>query len=204
MIKYKYMLVRTNMIWRNTKYQIGRTYVKNKNSESFDLNYINSAYAINCDQYKILKIKDYGYCFKILCEINYSDIKIEIAAIGRPQDLNILVYDENSNVVQNVLLNGRTKDINKHIKDSSLTVSIIQTGIDKYLDKFVNSENINIKYFIAEQGRKCDLDILVHNKEKLVKKAVANHGFDEHLDILVKEKNPIINQIINRLRGKRE
>lgn len=54
----KYMLVRTNMIWKNIKYQIGCTYIKNKNSESFDLTYINSEYAINCDQYKILKIKD--------------------------------------------------------------------------------------------------------------------------------------------------
>ena len=149
----------------------------------------------------LIKTKGYNKYLDNFVHYDNKNIKIEIAAIGRPQDLDILVYDENSNVVQNVLLNGRTKDINKHIKDSSLTVSIIQTGIDKYLDKFVNSENINIRYFIAEQGRKCDLDILVHNKEKLVKKTVARHGFDEHLDILAKEKNPSLNQIINKLRG---
>lgn len=33
----KYMLVRTNMIWKNIKYQIGRTYKKTKNNENFDL-----------------------------------------------------------------------------------------------------------------------------------------------------------------------
>lgn len=42
----KYMLVRTNMIWKNIKYQIGRTYKKTKNNENFDLNYINSEYSI--------------------------------------------------------------------------------------------------------------------------------------------------------------
>ena len=129
---------------------------------------------------------------------------VHIADIGRQKDLDVLVYDEDSNVVQNVLLNGRIKDINKHIKDSSLTIPIIQTGIDKYLDKFVNSEDLNIKYFIAEQGRKCDLDVLIHDKNETIKKVVARHGFDEHLDILAKEKNPKINKIINRLRGKRE
>lgn len=148
----------------------------------------------------LIKMKGYNKYLDNLVYYNSKNIKIEIADIGRPTDLDVLVYDENSNVVQNVLLNGRIKDINKHIKDSSLTIPIIQTGIDKYLDKFVNSEVLNIKYFIAEQGRKCDLDVLIHDKNETIKKVVARHGFDEHLDILAKEKNPKINKIINRLR----
>ena len=152
----------------------------------------------------LIKMKGYNKYLDNLVYYNSKNIKIEIADIGRPTDLDVLVYDEDSNVVQNVLLNGRIKDINKHIKDSSLTIPIIQTGIDKYLDKFVNSEDLNIKYFIAEQGRKCDLDVLIHDKNETIKKVVARHGFDEHLDILTKEKNHKINQIINRLRGKRE
>ena len=152
----------------------------------------------------LIKMKGYNKYLDNLVYYNSKNIKIEIADIGRPTDLDVLVYDEDSNVVQNVLLNGRIKDINKHIKDSSLTISIIQTGIDKYLDKFVNSGNLNIKYFIAEQGRKCDLDVLIHDKKEIIKKVVARHGFDEHLDILTKENNHKINQIINRLRGKRE
>ena len=143
----------------------------------------------------LIKMKGYNKYLDNLVYYDSKNIKIEIADIGRPTD---------SNVVQNVLLNGRIKDINKHIKDSSLTIPIIQTGIDKYLDKFVNSEDLNIKYFIAEQGRKCDLDVLIHDKKEIIKKVVARHGFDEHLDILTKEKNHKINQIINRLRGKRE
>ena len=152
----------------------------------------------------LIKMKGYNKYLDNLAYYNSKNIKIEIADIGRPTDLDVLVYDEDSNVVQNVLLNGRIKDINKHIKDSSLTIPIIQTGIDKYLDKFVNSEDLNIKYFIAEQGRKCDLDVLVHDKNETIKKVVSCHGHDDHLDILAKEKNPKINQIINRLRGKRE
>lgn len=152
----------------------------------------------------LIKMKGYNKYLDNLVYYNSKNIKIEIADVGRPTDLDVLVYDEDSNVVQNVLLNGRIKDINKHIKDSSLTIPIIQTGIDKYLDKFVNSEDLNIKYFIAEQGRKCDLGVLIHDKNETIKKVVARHGFDEHLNILTKEKNHKINQIINRLRGKRE
>lgn len=170
-------------------YQYLDNIVKNKNE--FIISYL-------------IKMKGYNKYLDNLVYYNSKNIKIEIADIGRPKDLDVLVYDEDSNVVQNVLLNGRIKNINKHIKDSSLTIPIIQTGIDKYLDKFVNSEDLNIKYFIAEQGRKCDLDVLINDKNETIKKVVARHGFDEHLDILAKEKNHKINQIINRLRGKRE
>lgn len=170
-------------------YQYLDNIVKNKNE--FIISYL-------------IKMKGYNKYLDNLVYYNSKNIKIEIADIGRPTDLDVLVYDEDSNVVQNVLLNGRIKDINKHIKDSSLTIPIIQTGIDKYLDKFVNSEDLNIKYFIAEQGRKCDLGVLIHDKNETIKKVVARHGFDEHLDILTKEKNHKINQIINRLRGKKE
>ena len=170
-------------------YQYLDNIVKNKNE--FIISYL-------------IKMKGYNKYLDNLVYYDSKNIKIEIADIGRPTDLDVLVYDEDSNVVQNVLLNGRIKDINKHIKDSSLTIPIIQTGINKYLDKFVNSEDLNIKYFIAEQGRKCDLDVLIHDKKEIIKKVVARHGFDEHLDILTKEKNHKINQIINRLRGKRE
>ena len=140
----------------------------------------------------LIKMKGYNKYLDNLVYYDSKNIKIEIADIGRPTDLDVLVYDEDSNVVQNVLLNGRIKDINKHIKDSSLTIPIIQTGIDKYLDKFVNSEDLNIKYFIAEQGRKCDLDVLIHDKKEIIKKVVARHGFDEHLDILktIVKKSP--------------
>ena len=63
---------------------------------------------------------------------------------------------------------------------------------------------IVFKYFIIEQGRKYDLDVLIHDKNETIKKVVVRNGYDDHLDILAKEKNHKINQIINELRGKRE
>lgn len=135
---------------------------------------------------------------------NNENIKSEIANIGRPQDLDIFINDKNMIVIENVLKNGRKKDINKYIKNSFFIIPIIKTRIDKYLDFFIKNYNSSIDFFIANQGRKCDLDILVHSKSEAVRKAVAHHGYDDHLDILEKENNPNINKIINELRGKRE
>ena len=152
-----------------------------------------------------------AYCIKELGRNKYLDyfincdndiIKSQIADIGRPEDLNVLVNDENFSSMYSVLLNGRKKDINKYIKSSLHYPSIIETGINRYLDYFINDETLHIN--IAKQGRKCDLDILIHDKNESVRKAVASHGYDEHLDILEKENNPNINKIINELRGKRE
>ena len=133
-------------------------------------------------------------------------IKCKIADVGRPQDLDILINSRNFYSIHSVLKNGRSKDIDKYmedIEDCFYCSSIIKTGIDKYLDRFINNEN-DYSLNIVEQGRKCDLDVLVHNKDKLVKETVASHGFDDHLDILEKENNYNINQIIDELRGKRD
>lgn len=133
-------------------------------------------------------------------------IKCKIADVGRPQDLDILINSRNFYSIHSVLKNGRSKDIDKYmedIEDCFYCSSIIKTGIDKYLDRFINNEN-DYSLNIVEQGRKCDLDVLVHNKDKLVKETVARHGYDDHLDILEKENNYNINQIIDGLRGKRE
>ena len=81
------------------------------------------------------------------------------------------------------------KDINKYIKSILHYHSIMETGINRYLDYFINDETLHID--IAEQGRKCDLDILVHDKNESVRKAVARHGYDDHLNILKKKTSLI-------------
>lgn len=137
---------------------------------------------------------------------NEDKIKCEIADVGRPQDLDILINSGNFYVINSVLENGRSKDINEYIEDIEDCFhcsSIIKTGIDKYLDKFVNNK-IYCPFLISEQGRKCDLDILVHDEDEDIRKAVVYHGYDDHLDILEKENNYNINQIIDELRGKRD
>lgn len=170
----------TEYINGETKYEdmvslIIREYGRNKDLDNF----------INCDN---------------------DEIKFQIANVGRPKDLDILINSRNFYAIHSVLKNGRSKDIDKYMEDIDdcfYCSSIIKTGIDKYLDIFINNEN-DYSLNIVEQGRKCDLDVLVHNKDKLVKETVARHGFDDHLDILEKENNYNINQIINKLRGKRD
>lgn len=149
--------------------------------------------------------KDLDYF--INCDNN--KVKCEIADIGRPQDLDILIDSGNFYALHSVLENGRSKDINKDIEDMEYGLydaAIIKTGIDKYLDKLINNENEYFLSFLnlAEQGRKCDLDIFVYDEDEEIREAVARHGYDDHLDILAKENNPNINKIINELRGKRE
>ena len=69
-------------------------------------------------------IKKYGRN-KLLDEVRTSGItnmnaKIEVAKIGRPQDLDILLNDSNYLIVSKVLENGRFKDIDHYLSGSVL------------------------------------------------------------------------------------
>lgn len=173
----KYMLVRTNMIWKNIKYQIGRTYKKTKNNENFDLNYINSEYTINCDQYKILKIKDYGYCFKILCEINYSEIipnrnTFKMIAAIKNKDKKILKEFVESN-------------------DDELQTVVINAGVHKYLDILLETKGIYwASDIIKKYGRNKDLDYFMENTNDFFTLSyIANVGRNKDLDKLINLKD---------------
>lgn len=154
----------------------------------------------------LIKLKGRNKDLDNFINCDNDETKCQIANVGRHKDLDILINSRNFYAIHSVLKNGRSKDIDKYMEDIDdcfYCSSIIKTGIDKYLDIFINNEN-DYSLNIVEQGRKCDLDVLVHNKDKLVKETVARHGFDDHLDILEKENNYNINQIINKLRGKRD
>ena len=150
-------------------------------------------------------IKKYGRN-KLLDEVRTSGIthinaKIEAAKIGRPQDLDVLLNDSNYLVVETVLENGRFKDIDHYLSGSILVrqrfdYSIIQTGIDKYLDKYLKYTGESILIELAEIGRKKDLDILVRSSSERVRNEVAKHGFNEHLDILVYDKSRLVLQSV--------
>ena len=137
-------------------------------------------------------------------EITNISSKVEVAKIGRPQDLDVLVNDRNNLIVGKVLENGRFKDIDYYLNKSVLVYrnfdhNIIRTGIDKYLDnftKYLNSFNESILMEIAEIGRKKDLDILVKSKSERIRSEVAKHGFNDHLDILVHDKSSLVLQSV--------
>ena len=146
-------------------------------------------------------IKKYGRN-KLLDEVRTSGItnmnaKIEVAKIGRPQDLDILLNDSNYLIVGKVLENGRFKDIDHYLNGDILVRrnfddDIIRTGIDKYLDKYIKYTGEQILMEIAEIGRKKDLDILVKSKSERIRSIVASHGFSEHLNILVNDKSIMV------------
>lgn len=146
-------------------------------------------------------IKKYGRN-KLLDEVRTSGItnmnaKIEVAKIGRPQDLDVLVNDSNNLIVGKVLQNGRFKDIDRYLSGSVLVRrnfddDIIKTGIDKYLDRYIKYTGEQFLIEIAEIGRKKDLDLLVKSKSERVRSIVASHGHDEHLDILVNDKSIMV------------
>ena len=150
-------------------------------------------------------IKKYGRN-KLLDEVRTSGItnmnaKIEVAKIGRPQDLDILLNDSNYLIVGKVLQNGRFKDIDRYLSGSILVrqrfdYDIIKTGIDKYLDKYLKYTGESILIELAEIGRKKDLDILVRSSSERVRNEVAKHGFNEHLDILVYDKSRLVLQSV--------
>lgn len=164
---------------------------------------------LNTDAYKFNAlakvIKKYGRN-KLLDEVRTSGIthinaKIEAAKIGRPQDLDVLLNDSNYLVVEKVLENGRFKDIDHYLSGSILVrqrfdYTIIQTGIDKYLDKYLKYTGESILIELAEIGRKKDLDILVKSSSERVRSEVAKHGFNEHLDILVYDKSRLVLQSV--------
>ena len=150
-------------------------------------------------------IKKYGRN-KLLDKVRTSGItnmnaKIEVAKIGRPQDLDILLNDSNYLIVSKVLENGRFKDIDHYLSGSVLVRrnfddDIIKTGIDKYLDRYIKYTSEQILMKIAEIGRKKDLDLLVKSKPERIRSIVASHGHDEHLDILVNDKSRLVLQSV--------
>ena len=168
----KYMLVRTNMIWKNIKYQIGRTYKKTKNNENFDLNYINSEYTINCDQYKILKIKDNGYCFKILGEINYSEI----------------IPNRNTFKMIAAIKNKDEKILEEFVEsdDDKLQIVVINAGVHKYLDILIETKGIFwASDIIKKYGRNKDLDYFIEDtNDFFTLSCIANVGRNKDLDKL--------------------
>ena len=169
----KYMLVRTNMTWKNIKYQIGCTYKKTKSNEIFDLNYINSAYTINCDQYKIFKIKDNIHCFKILGEINYLEI----------------VPNRNTFKMIAAIKNKDEKILEEFVKsdDDELQTVVINAGVHKYLDILLEEKGIYwASDIIKKYGRNKDLDYFIENtNDFFTLSCIANVGRNKDLDMLM-------------------
>lgn len=123
----------------------------------------------------------------------YAVEKITVAQVGRPQDLDVLINDDDEDVVRTVLSNGRKKDLKKYIKNPTQEIKegIYEAGIDEYLD-LLEKTNEDSHTFIerTKSIRKKDLDSYLNLDYNLFLKAVIKHGFDKHLNIIIKKELP--------------
>lgn len=98
-------------------------------------------------------------------------------------------YFDDDFIFGKVLMEGRSKDIDSFLNsemivDYELIEQVILTGIDKYLDYAIKSDNPALYDSIVDSGRKKDLDHILKKKNDGIYYFIAKQGFDEHLDII--------------------
>lgn len=93
----------------------------------------------------------------------------DIVNIGRPEDLDILIKTESQTIIDNVLLNGRSKDIDKYINsdDYLSKKTIIKTGID-LLEGINMTIDIYIMMGLPGSGKTTYCETHAKNKENIV------------------------------------
>ena len=126
-----------------------------------------------------------------LAKSRYAVEKIAVAHVGRPQDLDILINDDDEDVIRVVLSNGRKKDLEKYIKNPTQEIKegIFEAGIDKYLDLLEKTKEDSHTFIErTESIRKKDLDYYLRLDDDDFFKAIIEHGFDEHLDVIIRKK----------------
>lgn len=126
--------------------------------------------------------------------IKIEDREIFINIIRKGINKYLDFYSENylndDFVFSRVLMEGREKDIDKVLNSKimignyELVESIVLTGIDKYLDRAIESDNPLLCSLIVDSGRKKDLDYILKKKDDGIYYFIAKQGFDEHLDII--------------------
>lgn len=128
-----------------------------------------------------------------------NDSIFYIAHLGINKYLDKILQKDKYNhnfEINEVLRNGRKKDIEKYIDNDRHATAIIRTGIDKYLDKFITNKRDFVYSELCEIGRKKDLDILVKSSSERIRSFIAYCGYDEHLDILVHDESKMVLQSV--------
>ena len=187
----KYMFINVN--WEKIKYQIGNRYKSIKDKFIFHDNIydINEYILTRSNDFKIFKIKRYKDSFKILNEINYSEI------IPNKTSLKMIAAIKNKN----------EKILEEFIKSDSddLQTVAINAGVHKYLDVLIDTKGI---YFasdiISRYGRNKDLDYFIENtKDFFTLSCIANVGRNKDLDKLINcGMNEVIQSVISNGRKK--
>lgn len=129
---------------------------------------------------KLIKIKDREVAVNIIQK-----------GINKYLDFYNKNYFNDNFVFSRVLMEGRSKDIDSFLNSKMIVLydliePIILTGIDKYLDYAIESDNPMLYDSIVDSGRKKDLDHILKKKDDGIYLFIAKQGFDEHLDIISK------------------
>ena len=126
-----------------------------------------------------------------LIKIENRDVAVNIIRKGINKYLDFYSKNHfNDNfVLSRVLMEGRAKDIDQILNSKMIVIydliePIILTGIDKYLDYAIESDNPMLYDSIVDSGRKKDLDHILKKKDDGIYFFIAKQGFDEHLDII--------------------
>ena len=157
-------------------------------------------------------IKKYGKNIllnKINSTTQFIKERVQIAKLGIPEYLDKFSDEIIDEVIGEILKNGRNKDINNFSNKKKMLaknfdvniiktvdVNIIKTGIDKFLDEYMDYIDIPILMEISKVGRKKDLDIFVNSPLEEIRSIVASHGYDEHLDMLVNDESKMVLQSV--------
>ena len=126
-----------------------------------------------------------------LAKSRYAVEKIAVAHVGRPQDLDILINDDDEDVIRVVLSNSRKKDLEKYIKNPTQEIKegIFEAGIDKYLDLLEKTKEDSQTFIERTKSiRKKDLDSYLRLGDDVYLRGIIEHGFDEHLNVIIKKE----------------
>lgn len=125
-----------------------------------------------------------------------------VAHFGRPQDLDVLVNDEDKWVRAAVAECQRSQDLDILISDPETVVRMAVAGAVRSrahivarpqdLDILVHDPEKRVRMAVADQGRDQDLDILVHDKSRDVRERVLRHGRPQDLTLLRDDEDHLV------------
>ena len=180
------------------KYEVGKRYkIKTEENFIFYERSINDFKDILiCD--KIYKIKVYDSSdndgtrnYKILCEINYKNL---LNSENKNEQIMSAIKNKEESILKKLIQSDKCNDI----------MTVIKSGVHKYLDKIAESENkFMIAFLIKLKGRNKDIEKFIKNKDKNVLTEIIKIGRPQDLDILIKsENNWLISKILRHGREK--
>jgi len=196
-----------------SEFPLRRDYMDNLNDDNVLLIYNLYKNNKNIDIRSIIKKRNYkndDFLTKTIIRVCKDDDLELLDKDINDDKLNVVLYLKKPNKYIDRLLSSpeHNKKIRIHLSkfkdldelvydiDSKIRVLVAKTGIDKFLDEYMDYIDIPILMEISKVGRKKDLDIFVNSPLEEIRSIVASHGYDEHLDMLVNDESKMVLQSV--------